>query len=78
MVSGCRKRLFNMINDLPTIFEVVTGAAKVQFKDKSSGTNHSGSKSKTNLKTVHSYLIIHEDMDVTYIQYNFIKFYVFD
>lgn len=44
-----------MINDLPTIFEVVTGAAKVQFKDKSSGTNHSGSKSKTNLKTVHSY-----------------------
>ncbi|KAK6120383.1 hypothetical protein DH2020_045863 [Rehmannia glutinosa] len=42
-----RKRLFNMINDLPTIFEVVTGAAKKQLKDKSSVTNHSGSKSKT-------------------------------
>ncbi|KAK4410487.1 PHD finger protein ALFIN-LIKE 4 [Sesamum angolense] len=27
-----RKRLFNMINDLPTVFEVVTGAAKKQRK----------------------------------------------
>ncbi|KAL6523625.1 PHD finger protein ALFIN-LIKE 5 [Orobanche gracilis] len=45
-----RKRLFNMINDLPTIFEVVTGAAKKQLKDKSSVTNHSGSKSKSNAK----------------------------
>ncbi|KAL0308456.1 UNVERIFIED_CONTAM: PHD finger protein ALFIN-LIKE 5 [Sesamum radiatum] len=44
------KRLFNMINDLPTIFEVVTGAAKKQLKDKSSVTNHSGSKSKSNSK----------------------------
>ncbi|KAK6147668.1 hypothetical protein DH2020_018580 [Rehmannia glutinosa] len=47
-----RKRLFNMINDLPTIFEVVTGAAKKQLKDKSSVTNHSGSKSKSNSKMV--------------------------
>ncbi|KAL0337238.1 UNVERIFIED_CONTAM: PHD finger protein ALFIN-LIKE 5 [Sesamum calycinum] len=46
-----RKRLFNMINDLPTIFEVVTGAAKKQVKDKSSISNHSsGSKSKSNSK----------------------------
>ncbi|MBA0622348.1 hypothetical protein Godav_007901, partial [Gossypium davidsonii] len=30
-----RKRLFNMINDLPTVFEVVTGAAKKQTKEKS-------------------------------------------
>lgn len=45
-----RKRLFNMINDLPTIFEVVTGAAKKQVKDKSSVSNHSGSKSKSNSK----------------------------
>ncbi|KAL6558634.1 PHD finger protein ALFIN-LIKE 5 [Orobanche minor] len=45
-----RKRLFSMINDLPTIFEVVTGAAKKQLKDKSSVTNHSGSKSKSNAK----------------------------
>ncbi|KAI3443590.1 hypothetical protein Pfo_000255 [Paulownia fortunei] len=46
-----RKRLFNMINDLPTVFEVVTGAAKKQLKDKSSVSNHSGSKSKSNSKT---------------------------
>ncbi|KAL3642903.1 PHD finger protein ALFIN-LIKE 5 [Castilleja foliolosa] len=45
-----RKRLFTMINDLPTIFEVVTGAAKKQSKEKSSVTNHSGSKSKSNSK----------------------------
>ncbi|KAG8376190.1 hypothetical protein BUALT_Bualt09G0037400 [Buddleja alternifolia] len=45
-----RKRLFNMINDLPTIFEVVTGAAKKQVKDKSSVTNHSGSRLKSNTK----------------------------
>ncbi|KAL8464340.1 hypothetical protein ACS0TY_034024 [Phlomoides rotata] len=45
-----RKRLFNMMNDHPTIFEVVTGAAEKQFKDKSSVTNHSGSKSKSNSK----------------------------
>ncbi|XP_057504838.1 PHD finger protein ALFIN-LIKE 4-like isoform X3 [Actinidia eriantha] len=41
-----RKRLFNMINDLPTVFEVVTGAAKKQQKDKSSVSNHSSNKSK--------------------------------
>ncbi|KAL4590185.1 hypothetical protein LXL04_003110 [Taraxacum kok-saghyz] len=46
-----RKRLFNMINDLPTIFEVVYGStAKKQVKDKSSVSNHSSSKSKSNSK----------------------------
>ncbi|KAL5156734.1 PHD finger protein ALFIN-LIKE 5 [Glycine soja] len=30
-----RKRLFGMINELPTIFEVVTGEAKKQVKEKS-------------------------------------------
>ncbi|KAK8597595.1 hypothetical protein V6N13_094998 [Hibiscus sabdariffa] len=45
-----RKRLFNMINDLPTIFEVVTGVAKKQTKEKSSVSNHSGNKSKSNSK----------------------------
>ncbi|KAJ9538504.1 hypothetical protein OSB04_031237 [Centaurea solstitialis] len=45
-----RKRLFNMINDLPTIFEVVSGAAKKQVKEKSSVSNHSSSKSKSNSK----------------------------
>ncbi|XP_042508063.1 PHD finger protein ALFIN-LIKE 4-like [Macadamia integrifolia] len=41
-----RKRLFGMINDLPTIFEVVSGTSKKQVKDKTSGSNHSSNKSK--------------------------------
>ncbi|XP_022889634.1 uncharacterized protein LOC111405124 isoform X2 [Olea europaea var. sylvestris] len=45
-----RKRLFNMINELPTVFEVVTGAAKKQQKEKSSVSNHSSNKSKSNSK----------------------------
>ncbi|XP_044497162.1 PHD finger protein ALFIN-LIKE 4-like [Mangifera indica] len=45
-----RKRLFNMINDLPTIFEVVTGAAMKQVKEKTSVSNHSSNKSKSNSK----------------------------
>ncbi|KAG9143280.1 hypothetical protein Leryth_010209 [Lithospermum erythrorhizon] len=44
------KRLFNMINDLPTVFEVVTGSAKKQQKEKSAVSNHSSSKSKSNSK----------------------------
>ncbi|KAG4948032.1 hypothetical protein AAZX31_15G026600 [Glycine max] len=43
-----RKRLFGMINELPTIFEVVTGEAKKQVKEKSSVSNNSGNKSKSN------------------------------
>ncbi|KAJ4842268.1 PHD finger protein ALFIN-LIKE 4 [Turnera subulata] len=43
-----RKKLFNMINDLPTIFEVVTGTAKKQTKEKSAVSNNSSSKSKSN------------------------------
>ncbi|MFQ6642782.1 hypothetical protein Gotur_017337 [Gossypium turneri] len=39
-----------MINDLPTIFEVVTGATKKQTKEKSSVSNHSSNKSKSNSK----------------------------
>ncbi|KAF2287067.1 hypothetical protein GH714_037317 [Hevea brasiliensis] len=45
-----RKRLFNMINELPTIFEVVTGTGKKQVKEKSSVSNHSSNKSKSNSK----------------------------
>ncbi|XP_057509948.1 PHD finger protein ALFIN-LIKE 4-like isoform X1 [Actinidia eriantha] len=45
-----RKRLFNMINDLPTIFEVVTGISKKQAKVKSSVSNNSNNKSKSNSK----------------------------
>lgn len=41
-----------MINDMPTVFEVVTGAAKKQQKEKSSVSNHSSTKSKTNPKPV--------------------------
>ncbi|XP_078155014.1 PHD finger protein ALFIN-LIKE 4-like isoform X1 [Carex rostrata] len=41
-----RKRLFNMINELPTIFEIVSGKAGV----KSQPTNNSNSKSKSNSK----------------------------
>lgn len=47
-----RKRLFNMINDVPTIFEVVTGMAKKQSKDKPSAANQNGNKSKSNSKVV--------------------------
>ncbi|XP_043704766.1 PHD finger protein ALFIN-LIKE 4-like isoform X2 [Telopea speciosissima] len=41
-----RKRLFSMINDLPTIYEVVSGTAKKQVKEKTSVSNHSSNKSK--------------------------------
>ncbi|KAJ6811989.1 PHD finger protein ALFIN-LIKE 9-like [Iris pallida] len=41
-----RKRLFGMINDLPSIYEVVNGKNKVR----TSGTNNSTTKSKSNSK----------------------------
>ncbi|CAJ2663489.1 unnamed protein product [Trifolium pratense] len=49
-----RERLFSMINELPTILKVVDAAnvidtAKKQVEVKSSVSNHSGSKSKSNL-----------------------------
>ncbi|CAI0473299.1 unnamed protein product [Linum tenue] len=46
----CRKRLFNMINEFPTIFEIVSGSVKKQSKEKSSVSNHSSNKSKSNSK----------------------------
>ncbi|XP_004513461.1 PHD finger protein ALFIN-LIKE 4-like isoform X2 [Cicer arietinum] len=45
-----RKRLFTMINDLPTIFEVVTGTVKKQAKEKPSVSSHNGNKSKSGSK----------------------------
>ncbi|XP_042422835.1 PHD finger protein ALFIN-LIKE 8-like isoform X2 [Zingiber officinale] len=42
-----RRRLFNMINNLPTIYEVVTGITKKQSKEK---TSNSSSKSKSSSK----------------------------
>lgn len=41
-----------MMNDLPTIYEVVTGVAKKRVKDKSTVSNHSSNKSKSNSKAV--------------------------
>ncbi|KAK9734467.1 hypothetical protein RND81_04G141800 [Saponaria officinalis] len=52
-----RRRLFSMINDLPTIFEVVTGIAKKQVKERSTVSNHSSTKSKSNSKSVKSRLV---------------------
>jgi len=39
-----------MSNELPTIFEVVTGAAKKQSKEKTTVTNNSSSKNKSGIK----------------------------
>lgn len=52
-----RKRLFNMMNDLPTIFEVVNGTSSVKkdVKKEKSVSNNSGNKAKTNLKGVSYY-----------------------
>ncbi|KAK7257079.1 hypothetical protein RIF29_30794 [Crotalaria pallida] len=49
-----RKRLFQMINDLPTIFELVTGSAK-QSKDQPTAavTHNNGSKYKFSGKVSH-------------------------
>ncbi|KAJ0751631.1 putative chromatin regulator PHD family [Helianthus annuus] len=48
-----RKRLFNMINELPTIFEVVSGNARKHTKERSSVTNHSNNKSKSTHGEIH-------------------------
>ncbi|XP_076881812.1 PHD finger protein ALFIN-LIKE 4-like [Bidens hawaiensis] len=46
-----RKRLFNMIQDLPTIFEFISGTAKKNQKEKIAvSNNHSSTKSKSNSK----------------------------
>ncbi|KAL1189109.1 PHD finger protein ALFIN-LIKE 5 [Cardamine amara subsp. amara] len=45
-----RKLLFNMINEVPTVFEVVTGNAKKQTKEKPSSANQNGNRSKSNSK----------------------------
>ena len=46
-----RKRLFNMVNDLPTVFEVVTDfLARKLSKEKYSVSNNSSNRSKSNSK----------------------------
>lgn len=47
-----RKKLFQMINDLPTIFEVVTGNARQPTNQ--SGIHQNSSKSKSSGKPVSS------------------------
>ncbi|KAH1109923.1 hypothetical protein GYH30_009027 [Glycine max] len=47
MHSDAWKQLFDVINDLPTINEVVTGMTKKQGKEKSSVPNHSKPKSNS-------------------------------
>jgi len=47
-----------MINELPTIFEVVTGGAKKPVKEKSSVSNNSGNKSKSNSKVVNNFFLL--------------------
>jgi hypothetical protein len=51
-----RRRLFNMINNLPTIFEVVTGAAKKQTKEKA--PNSTNKPNKPSSKMVSSYTLL--------------------
>lgn len=75
---GCRKRLFNMINDLPTVFEVVTGASKKQEKEKSSVSNQSGNKSKSNSKPVKLTIFLPfthlEDIELLIHLFKYMKF----
>nr|CAD1838908.1 unnamed protein product [Ananas comosus var. bracteatus] len=42
-----RRRLFNMINNLPTIYEVVTGTAKKQSKEKTPNSSSKSNKSNS-------------------------------
>lgn len=45
-----RRRLFSMMNDLPTIYEVVSGKSKKQSKERLSVPNRSSNKSKSGFK----------------------------
>nr|AFK38161.1 unknown [Lotus japonicus] len=48
--KATRKRLYALINDLPTIFEVVTETAEKQAKEKSSVSNIANNNTKTSSK----------------------------
>lgn len=41
-----------MINEVPSVFEAVTGSAVKQTKEKPSSANQNGNKSKSNSKVV--------------------------
>ena len=47
---GCRKRLFNLINDLPTVFDVVTGKKLVKEKSTNNSNNNNNSSGGTKAK----------------------------
>jgi hypothetical protein len=51
-----RKRLFNMINELPTVFDVVTG--KKPVKEKPVVNNNAGSKPKAAVGKVVRHLLL--------------------
>jgi len=56
-----------MINELPTIFEVVAGGgAKKPLKEKSSVSNNSGNKSKSITKVVNNFFSSNLDMKCKY------------
>ncbi|XP_072991895.1 PHD finger protein ALFIN-LIKE 8-like isoform X1 [Typha latifolia] len=46
-----RRRLFNMINNLPTIYEVVTGTAKKQIKEKTPNNSSKSNKSSSKMQS---------------------------
>ncbi|KAK9161924.1 hypothetical protein Syun_002826 [Stephania yunnanensis] len=46
-----RKRLFQMVNDLPTVFEVVSGNVKKPSREKSTAAPASNNKSKSSTKS---------------------------
>jgi hypothetical protein len=58
-----RKRLFNMINDQPTIFEVVSGLAKKQVKEKPSTVSNHNSNAKPKSTPKMTPKILNDDGD---------------
>lgn len=49
-----RKRLFSLINDLPTLFEVVTGRKPLKDKPSVDGGSKSRNGSKVKIHATHS------------------------
>lgn len=64
--SLCRKRLYALINDLPTIFEVVTETAEKQAKEKSSVSNIASNNTKTSSKAVRQSHILHSSLFIIF------------
>lgn len=60
-----------MINELPTIFEVVTGGGtKKPVKEKSSVSNNSGNKSKSNSKVVNNIFLLKSRHEIILVVWN--------